>query len=308
MFFVKLKRVIKSGFVNFWRNGYVSLASLLVMTVTLSVIATLIFTSALLQSTLQGIKDKVDINVYFIRSASEDDILAMKTAVAAQPDVASVDYVSRDEALNTFKEKHATDPLTLQALDELDDNPLEASLNVRAADPSDYQSIVNYLNTKDAASGDAGKIIDKINYAENQSAINALSKIIASSERLGTIIAVFFIVIAILITFNTIRLAIYISREEISVMRLVGASSRYIKGPFVVAGIIYGVFAAVITLILCWPVTYWLGPETANIGTGINLFNYYGSNFLEIFGIILGSGLLLGIISSYLAVKRYLKV
>ena len=138
MFWINTKRIIKSGFVHFWRNGVVSLASVLVMSITLFVLGSLIFFGALLDTSLQQIKEKVDINIYFIISAQENDILTIKKSLETLPEVTSVEYVSREAALAKFKDRHSGDYLTLQALDALDDNPLGATLNVRAKDTSHY--------------------------------------------------------------------------------------------------------------------------------------------------------------------------
>ena len=111
-----------------------------------------------------------------------------------------------------------------------------------------------------------------------------------------------------MITFNTIRLAIYIARDEISVMKLVGAGDSYIHGPFVFEGALYGVVSGIVTLILFYPLTLWLGPITEGFFNEINIFQYYLNNFGQIFLIIMGTGIGLGAVSSYLAVRRYLKV
>ncbi len=308
MFFTRIKRTIRAGFVSFWRNGSVSLASILVMTVTLSVIASMLLVGALLTSTLNSIKEKVDINVYFVKTADESQILDMKKSLEGLPQVARVAYTSRDQALADFRERHQNDQLTLAALDELNQNPLGASFTIIANDPSQYQSVVTFMQNLNDNSGNGAQIIDRINYEENKTAINALNRIIDASRNLGTIIVGFFVLVSILITFNTIRLAIYIFREEISVMRLVGASEMYIRGPFVTVGLMYGLVAGLVTLILLYPVTYWIGPMTLRLGTGLNLFSYYLANFGQLFLVVMGSGLILGAVSSFLAVRRYLKV
>jgi cell division transport system permease protein len=307
MFLTKIKRTLRAGFVSFWRNGYVSLASVLVMTVTLSVIASTLFTSAMLTSTLNGIREKVDVNVYFLKTASEADIASLKNSLESLPQVGSVEYTSREQALIDFKARHSEDELTLSALEELDENPLGASFNIRAKDPSQYESIVTFLQGRMAAAGDAS-IVDRINYAQNKQAIDALSRIIEASKKLGSIIVIFFVGVSVLITFNTIRLAIYIFREEISVMRLVGASEMYIRGPFVTVGLMYGFVAGIVTLVLLYPITYWIGPMTLRLGTGLNLFDFYLATFGQLFVVVIGSGLFLGAVSSFLAVKKYLKV
>ncbi len=309
MFWIKVKRVIRAGFFSFWRNGFVSLSSILVMMVTLFVIGSTIFSGVILRSTLDQIKDKVDINVYFLTSASESDILSMKRNLEKLPEVKPpVVYVSREDALAAFKKRHETDEFTLQALDELGDNPLGAALNIKAKDPSQYESIAQFLQGKSALSADGNTIVDKVNFYQNKEAIGRLTSIINSANNLGFILTILLIGISILITFNTLRLVIYMSRDEISVMKLVGASNSYIRGPFFVAGSIYGFLSAIMTLILFYPVTLWLGDTTESFFVGFNVFSYYTKNFGEFFLIIVGSGIAIGSISSYLAVRKYLKV
>jgi len=116
------------------------------------------------------------------------------------------------------------------------------------------------------------------------------------------------VIISIIITFNTVRLTIYISKEEISVMQLVGASKNYVRGPFVVTGIIVGLVAGLITMIIFFPVCYWLGNTTQNFFIGFNIFDYYISNFFEIIFIVIGAGVAIGAVSSFLAVRKYLKL
>ncbi|MFZ2523469.1 MAG: permease-like cell division protein FtsX [Minisyncoccia bacterium] len=302
---IKIKRVIRSGFYGFWRNSFVSLSAVLVMVVTLFVIGSIIFSGAILRSTLDQIREKVDINVYFVTSAKEDDILAVKKNIERLPEVLTVGYISREEALINFKRRHENDEFTLQALDELGENPLGATLNVKAKDPSQYSSIAEFLNSKSVS---VGGIVDKVNYYQNKDAIDRLTKIINSADRLGFILTIFLICISILITFNTIRLVIYMAKDEIAVMRLVGASTGYIRAPFFVAGALYGFAAAIITLILFYPVTLWLGKTTSNFFVGLNIFHYYASNFGQIFLLIVASGVVIGSISSFLAVRKYLNV
>lgn len=308
MLWVNIKRVVKTGFLNFWRNGFVSLASVLVMTVTLFVIGSVLFLLATLDGSLTELRNKVDVNVYFLTSAPEEDVLSLQKLLRALPEIKAVEYVSREEALQNFKARHTGDERTLQALEELGTNPFGAVLNVRAKEPSEYEGIANFLKGDSALSSGRQVIVDKVNYYNNKAAIDRLTKIIASAEKLGLAVTIALVALSIIIAFNTIRLTIYVAREEISVMRLVGASRRYIRGPFVVSGILYGVFAALLTLIIFYPLTYWLGSVTENFFSGVNLFRYYLSHFGQFFGIIAGAGVFLGGVSSYLAVRRYLTV
>lgn len=303
-----IKRVLVGGGKNFGRGGAVSVATVLIMTVTLAIIGSLIFLSALLSYTLNTIKDKVDVSVYFVTTASEENILAVKDQLEGLPQVDNVTYTSASDALTAFRARHASDQLTLQALDELGSNPLDASLEVRAKDPSEYESIVNFLDASPALSAGGASIVDRINYAQNKEVIDRLSLAIKATQEVGFAIVILFAIASILIAFATIRLAIYTARDEIGVMRLVGASNAYIQGPFIFAGVITGVIAAAIVLFLLWPATWYAGIKTTAWFGGFNVASYYGSHFILVFLIILGSGIVLGGVASVLAIRRYLKV
>ncbi|MDB5194014.1 MAG: Cell division protein FtsX [Parcubacteria group bacterium] len=308
MFWTNIKRIIRTGFFNFWRNGTVSLASVLIMMVTLTVVGFIIFSGAILNTSLDAIKSKVDVSVTFVPTAAESDILTLEHKLESLPEVALVTYTSREDALTAFKARHAGDQSILTALDELGSNPLGATLDIKAKDPSQYQSIADFLSGNNVLSSSSVGIVDQVNYFQNKTAIDKLSGIITGAHKLGLAITLFFAVISILIAFNTIRLTIYIAKDEISVMRLVGASTAFIQGPFVVVGIIYGLMAGLLSLLLLFPMTYWLGSATQNFFIGLNIFTYYLHNFFQIFLIIIGTGVILGAVSSALAIRRYLKV
>jgi cell division transport system permease protein len=298
-----LKRINKSGFINFWRNGWVSVATILVMVITLFVIGSVIFLNVLLTSSLERIQDKVDINVYFKTDAPEEKIISLKDALSRLSEIKSVEYISRADALRNFKSRHQNNALIHQSLKELDDNPLGAVLNVKAEDPSHYVSISKFLETNSF-----NEIIDKVNYYQNKIVIDRLANILTASKKAGVGITIIMIVIAVLVAFNTIRLAIFTNRDEISVMRLVGASNNFIRGPFIIEGILHGIIASVLTILIFYPLTLWLAPKIDRFFGGPNIYNYFTSNFLEFFGILLGVSIALGVFSSIIAVRRYLKV
>lgn len=304
----KLKRVSRTGIYNFWRNGTVSLASVLIMMVTLLVVGFIIFGSAILNTSLAELRNKVDINVTFVPTAQESDILKIKKSLEGLKEVSMVTYISRDQALEAFKERHANDQSILAALGELNDNPLGAVLNIKAKDPSQYGSVADFLQSTNILSANNQTIVDQVNYYQNKTAIDKLTGLISAARRLGLAIIFAFILLSLLVAFNTVRLTIYMSKEEIGVMRLVGASTRYIQGPFVVVGIVYGLVAGLITLVLFLPITYWLGQTTQNFFIGLNIFTYYLTHFPQIFVIIIGSGVLLGAVSSFFAIRRYLRI
>jgi len=309
MIWTDFKRILRAGFVGFWRNAFVSISSTLVMAFSLFVIGSLIFLGAMLDTSLVQLRDKVDINVYFLTTAPEAEILDLKTQVEALPEVLFVEYINREEVLLAFRNRHENDQLILQALEELGENPLGATLNIKAKEISQYENIAKFLDSEVALSTDGGKeIIDRINYFQNKTAIDRLNNIIESIETLSFALALIFIIISVAMTFNTVRLAVFIAKDEIAVMKLVGAGNHYVRGPFVVEGAISGVISAFVALILFYPLTLWLGPSTEAFFGGISVFDYYLNNFGQIFLVMLTAGLVLGGGSSYLAVRKYLKV
>lgn len=277
------------------------------MTVTLTVIGLTIFLNAVLGFSLAQIENKVDVNVYFYPNVSETQIGDVKSMLQQLPEVASVEYVSQEQALADFKLRHSSDALTLQALEELGTNPLGAVLNIRAKEAGQYESIAKTLDDNSSLSRGSNAVIEKINYAQNKEIIDRLTGIMHSVQRLGVAITLFFIIISILITFNTIRLAIYMARDEIANMRMVGAENKYIQGPFMVEGVVYGVISSVITLILFYPITLWLTNNTQTFFGGMSILQYYGDNFLQLFAILVISGVLLGMISAWFAIRKYLR-
>ena len=264
----------------------------------------MLFVGVVLNTTLKDIQSKVDINVYFTKEASQDGIDQIVKSVKALPEVADITYTNKADSLAEFRTRHQNDQLTLQALDELGDNPLGAKMSVRAKDPSQYETIVKFIKNN---AGDNGTV-DRINYDENKVAIDKLSEIIVASRKLGFAAIAFFIFVSVLITFNTIRLAIFIFREEISVMQLVGASAMYIRGPFVTSGVMYGVCSGLLSMLVLWPISYWLGLLSETLGVTVNLYQYYQENWFQLAFLLIVSGLILGATSSYLAVKRYLRI
>jgi cell division transport system permease protein len=233
-------------------------------------------------------------------------VLNVKTELEKLPEVEYVEYISRDQALENFKYRHRNEPDILEALFELEDNPLGAVLNIKAREAQQYEGIATYLESNYPA-GQEASLVEKINFNENKEVIQKLTDFINPGQKLGGVVTILFIFLSIIITFNTIRLAMYISRDEIKVMKLVGATSSYISGPFIVTGVLYGIASSIITLVLLLPATWWLGPVTARFFNGINVLEYYLANFFEFFLIIFFSSILIGAISSFIAVKKYLK-
>jgi len=318
MIFTTLKRMIKTGFVDFWRNGFLSFAAVVVITLSLLALGGLIFAGAFGRSLLAQVESQVDINIYFSLQAQETDIIALNKEIAKLPEVASTSYTSRDQALAQFQAKWQNNSLIMQGLQEVGANPFPASINVKAKEPGQYGGIANYLEKKNPVDASGAPIIDKINYEENKLIIDRLSRIIPTVEQGGTVIAIILAIVAIIVVFNTIRLITYTAREEISVMKLVGATNVFVRGPLVVSGIMYGVVSGILTLILLAAAAYWsdtlilrvAGIDVAqNFAFAINVFSdYFSANLGQLFGIVMGAGIFMGGVSSYIAARRYLKV
>ncbi|MAZ29853.1 hypothetical protein CL655_01060 [bacterium] len=301
------KRVVRSGFVGFWRNAFVSLAAVFVMTVTLFVIGSSMMLNQLLEVSLENIQSRVDINVYFNTEAEIIDVNALQNELESLPEVTEVIFTSREDALAEFRERHRNDELTIQALEELGENPLGASLSIRTRDTSQYDSVAAFLEEQDTIMSGGVPLIDRVNYNRNREAIGRLTAIINAVEQSTLVALVVLVIAAVLITFNTVRLAIYTAREEISVMRLVGASNMYIRGPFMLQGIMYGLIAGLLALLIMYPILLWIGPATESFFE-FNLFSYFVNDFSKVFRTVVGVGVVLGFISSTLAVSRYLRV
>jgi len=296
------KRIIKWAFKNFRRNGWLSTATVSIMVLTLLVITLLLMVNIVANAVLGNLEKKIDISVYFKLETPEEEILNVKSQLEELEEVESVVYVSQDEALIKFKETHKDNPILLQSLEELDTNPLEASLNIKAQETRQYVSINQFLEGVYYQD-----IIDKINYMQNKEVIEKLGKIVMDVKTAGLVLTLALAVIVFLVTFSAIRLAIYSSREEIGVMRLVGATNWFIRGPFIVEGMLYGIIAAVVTVAFLYPLFYFLSPKLSGFLPIGDIFTYFQANLLSFFVLLLGIGVILGAFSSLIAVTKYLK-
>ncbi len=300
--FTIISRIFHFGFKNFWRNGWLSTATIAIMTLSLVGFLGLIVFGTITHAAASSIQDKIDISVYFQPTTSEDEILNIQQSLQGLSQVQSVDYISQDQALATFQQAHQNDPTVSQAINELDTNPLEASLNIKAKDPSQYGIINTYLSSPSLAS-----YIDTISYTQNQDIIDRLAKIVRDVEIGGWILTIFLALIAGLVVFNTIRLAIYSNREEIGVMRVVGASNSLVRGPYVVEGILWGGIATVLSLIIVSPILYFVSPYLNEFIPGLNIFQYFYTHIFQLFFYELLVGIIIGSLSSFWAVRRYLR-
>jgi len=259
-------------------------------------------TASYLTSQLQ---DKIDITAYFKDGTQEQDILNAKDSILKMsPDIKDIEYISKDQALASFNKKHKDNAVLVKALQEVGDNPFLPSLNITTnGDLLQYASVSNILQTSDFS-----KLIDKVDFSQKKDTIEKVYSITSNINTFGLLLGFVLIIVAMLVVFNTIKLTIENSKEEISTMRIVGASDWFIRGPFVIQGIIYGVIAFLVCILLSVAFSYFLSSKIEIILPGFNAFGYFLTNFWIFVLIQLVFGIGVGAISALIVVKKYLEV
>lgn len=298
-----LKRIIKNGCKDFSRNLSLSLATIFIMVIVISFPTALFILNPASKILISNIEKKVDISVYFNEDAKKEDILSAKEAIAQLPQVKEVVYLSKEETMEKFVERHKNDPVLMESLAELGENPFLASVNIKAKDLSQYEQITKFLENAPFS-----KIIKKVDYYERKPIIERIFSVISKINKIGIILAVSAGIIAFLVAFSTIKTSIYSARKEIEIMRLVGASNWFIRGPFFVQGVIVGVISALITFSLTFAFCFFLSSKIQSLFFGVDIFRIFLENMGVLFLTQLGVGIGLGVISSMIAIRKYLKV
>ncbi len=302
---IKLWRTFREGASNYRRNGWLTVATVSVLTLSLFVIGLTGLVGFAGHIALRNLESKISISASFGTDVSEGRILAIKEELERYKEVASVRYISREQALEDFLA--GGEEVFTEAIAEIGENPLLASLVIRATDPGQYDLIARQLES-DAYAGE----VEETNYGHIQETIAALGNLTDRTRNVGLLLGGILALIAVLITFNTIRLTIYSHRQEFEVMRLVGASNLYIKMPFFFEGIFYGLSAALVTTILLAGTAYGLSENIGDLFSGIlGEGNFFGV-FLSFLWVFIPStiiiSIVLGVVSSLIAIRRYLKV
>jgi cell division transport system permease protein len=305
--FITFSRVIKAGMVNFVRNAWLGIAAIAVMVVTLTIVLFSLLTNATFTNTIGQIRDKIDISVYVadtITPEQKDDLL---TDLEQLPNVAALTYLSKEDALERYKQQNANNPELLNAITQTD-NPLPATIKIKPKDLNKIQDIKDFLSKDEVAvlqsdepsySGDRKEAIDKITHATN------------ILQRAGIIAVAVFALISVLIIFNTIQMAIFNRRDELTIMRLLGASTWYIRGPFVVETIFYGVVSALLSVLIIHGLYVAASSALQASSLGLLDIKYSSQYFYDHFWLLLTMqlmvGILIGAVSSVIATSRYLK-
>lgn len=296
-------RVFTNGFVDFWRNIWLSAAATLVMTITLVILSTLLFVFVIAGFALTSARERVDMSVYFKIGLSEKQIFAVRDDLVKNSKVKQVAYVSPEEGLIRFKQLNQGKQEILDALSQFDENPIPATLQVKATNLEDLPEIAQSLQADQYK-----PLIDKVNYEDNRELIERLSQILQFIKSFGIALIVVFSLIAVLVIFNTITLTIYNRREEIEIMRLVGATNWYIRGPFLVEALMYSVVATIITSSFLIPLYTNARPEIANYFGTADVLNspYLAVAYLILMQLVVA--VILSIISTTWAMRKYLRI
>ncbi|EKD78317.1 MAG: hypothetical protein ACD_41C00368G0001 [uncultured bacterium] len=303
--FVTILRTSKFALQHFWRNLWISAITVFILTLTLFIVSLVGSLNLLAGQAIKAVEEKVDIDLYFKDGTDESDILKAKLTLETFPEVKAVRYISKTEALQSFTDSHLDDPDIQAALAELDDNPLPASLSVQANALNQYQAVMTQFEASQF-----NTLVENKNFSDHQTVIDRLSNLTKRLYQGGLIISLIFVLVSVVMMYNTIRVAIYSTREELGIMKLVGATNAFIRTPFVIEGILYALLASIVAMILLSVLTFSTAPYINTFFSGydfsVNLF--FTSNFWII---ALGQfviSLILAIGSSMLSIGRYLKV
>lgn len=306
--FTTLKRIISSGLKTFWRNSLLSSSSILTITITLVVSMAVFLTLVLSDASLKRIEGKVDINIYFTSDAPMEKVLEFKKELDKLPelDLEKTKLLTKEETLEDFKNSNEGNNLINDVLDILDENPLGAVINLKAKNIQGYERIIKFLES-DEIQAKYLSIIDNTNYHENRFAINKITTWIKYIKIMGIGVSAVLVFISLIIIYNTIRLIIYSYKEEIQVMRLIGASKFYARGPFLIEAILYGVISGIFSIFITWAIIYYTTDLLKQIFI-LDLNKYFSDHILEISGSLILGGVMISFIATYFTVARYLKI
>jgi len=298
-----LKRIIRSGWTGFRRNSGLSLATVFIMVMAISLVTSLFLLRETTNFLVTSLSEKVDMAVYFNEEPTTDEIDVIQKELSGLPQVKSLQYISKAEALVKFVARHQGEEVIMESLQEVGGNPLLASLNIKAFEATQYAAISSFLD-----SASFKNLISKVDYSEKKPAIDKMFSLTSTISHTGIVLSIILAIVAILIAFNTVRIAIYNSRDEIETMRLVGASNWFIRGPFLVQGMIGGVLAVLVTFFVFGIGLWFLSPKIDMVIPGLNLFAYFFGSFSVVIVLQLVAGIGLGACASWLAIRKYLKV
>jgi cell division transport system permease protein len=302
--FTPTYRIIKFSIQDFFRNFWLSFVTLTILVLALFSINLLIIFNVVAGFAVSSIENKIDINIYFKPEINEDQVHNVQRYLQSLIKVKEVNYISKDQALANFKERHKDNPKILQSIEEINQNPLGASLIVKAKSPADYPAIMENL-----ADPQYNNLIESKDFDDHKQVIGRITGITQKVNTGVIIVALIFTLISILIISNAIKMAIYTHREEIIAMKLVGATNWFIRGPFLFQSLIFAVLSVLLTIVIVYPLLGLIQPYlTLILENDFSIIAYFNNNFVLIFGLELLGAMILNFLSSYWSVNKYLDV
>lgn len=290
---------------SFWRNIWLSLVTVFIIFLAFLSVNTLVIIHAVSDNVILAVKERIDISIYFKNNIKESAVVEVKNQLETLPEVKQVIYRSPQENLDLFTERHKNDANIQETLKELDGNPLGATLIIKAKQLADYPTVLKAIDNPEY-----NELIEEKNYDDHQLVISRINSITDNVRQAAIITSLVFIIIAVLIVFNTVRIAIFTHQNEIAIMKLVGASNWFVRAPFVIESIIYGAFGCLLAIMVIYPTLGFIQPKLSAFfdGSSFDLIGYFNTNFINIFGGQLLAIIILNTISSAIAINKYLKV
>ncbi len=289
------------------RNIWLTIITITTITLTLLSISLVITLQTGIDQVVRSAERRIDLSVYFFPTATDPQIQSVVDAIKVFPGVTSVDKISKEDALAAYKASAVDSPELLKPLDAIGDNPFGASLTIRADSPPDYERVISELSKPQYQDLIEGEQRD---YEANQQFIQNFTSFTNKVRYAAVAVSGLFAVIACLLLFNTMRVAIYTHRDEIAVMKLVGATNRFVRTPFLLEAAFYCLVATLLTAaIVLGSLSF--GQPKLNEYFGINEVNLYG--FFLTYGVLIFVAefifiFFLSVLSSFVAVRRYLRV
>lgn len=301
MFLVSLFRIIKFSLQDISRNMWLSLVTVIILVLALFSINMLLVVKVIGDTAIEAVKERVDVNLYIKQDAEESEIMALKSKVNNLSQVREVNYISKEEALDFFKEQNANNPEAMQALRLLERNPLTPNLVIKPSDPNDMDALIGELNKIE------NPIIESRNFLNHKELLERIRSITDKVSTAGLVVSTIFVLITLLVIYNAVRVAIYTHHQEISIMRLVGASGWFIYMPFIFSSIIYTLIGVLVVIGILYPFLSLLQPylEAFFVGYNFNIIGYFNNNFFLIFGVQFLGIALVNIIASLIAIRKY---
>jgi len=303
--FHSLGRIIKFACQDFKRNIWLSVITITILAMALFSVNFLIVFRLIADNVVTAVHEKIDVSIYFTPEATAGEVNNVKSSLNKLVEVKKVSYVSPEDALEKFKIEHANDPDILESLEQLDTNPLGASLIIKAKQLDDYPKILEEVDKPEYQN-----LIQDKNFDDHRAIISRIDNITKKVETVGLIIIAIFILIAVVIVFNTIKIAIYTHRGEVEIKRLVGATNWFISSPFIVEGIFYSLIACALVIAIIYPLLIIIDPYLIKFFEGLDfsVLSYFNQHFFAIFGLQLLAVIILNVISSSLAINKYVRV